>query len=170
MVADVPVVGVMAIVTVVGVVVGVVVAPATVIPVAEANSPGVIPTRIIGAEISANAKTTRTISARDRDIRNDPPPVRTRVHLAGGCGWIAFAVFGVRFDPAAIRSTARGPVDDFFAAVDDRVDRVFAADLTLGTFMGCNRCECTFGPGVWVDPGGGFVGSGIFEGILGGVF
>jgi hypothetical protein len=66
MVADVPVVGAVVAMTVVGVIVrviGVVVAPATVIPVAEADSPGVIPARIVGAEMAAHAKTARTIPA-----------------------------------------------------------------------------------------------------------
>ena len=174
-VADVSLVGAVVAITVVGVVVrviGVVVAPATVIPVAEADSPRVIPARIVGAEMAANTKTARTIPARDRDTRDDPPPIGTRVHRASAsrCGWIAFGVFGVRLDPAAVRLTTRGPVDDFFATVDDRVDRVFAADLALGAFMGCNGCECAFGPGVWIHPGGRFVGSGIFEGLLGGSF
>ena len=90
MVADVPHVGVVVVMTVVGVVVrvvGIVITPAAVIPVAEADSPGVIPARIIRAVMAANTKTTRTIPAGDCDARDDPQPIDTRVHRGGGYGW-----------------------------------------------------------------------------------
>ena len=78
MVADGPaVVGVVVAVAVAVSVVRVVAVPSTVIPVAEAETPGVIPARIVGAEPDTHAKTARTIHDRDRDSRDEPRPGRT---------------------------------------------------------------------------------------------